>query len=217
MVRRHINVSHSAGPLTGICRSQVDSIKMVNNNGQARRSLMLSSLLERVNCWRNSRSAYDIVICRRRIHCYSKMPGITCGRFHWKSPWCQLILRLKIWNLHPRLEGASGLTDRYLDWESGDISYVIFKAHFDRFVENSLWFCRTLITVTSQWARWHLKSPASWLFSQTFIQAHIKENIKAPRHWSLCGEFTGDRWIPRTKDQSRGKCYHLMTSSCVVY
>ena len=23
--------------------------------------------------------------------------------------------------------------------------------------------------------------------------AQIKENIKAPRHWPLCGEFTGDR------------------------
>ena len=30
----------------------------------------------------------------------------------------------------------------------------------------------------------------------TFIQAQIKENIKAPRHWPLCGELTGDRWIP---------------------
>ena len=28
-----------------------------------------------------------------------------------------------------------------------------------------------------------------------------KENIEAPRQWLLCGEFTGDRWIPRTKDQ----------------
>ena len=27
----------------------------------------------------------------------------------------------------------------------------------------------------------------------------MKGNIKAPRHWPLCGEFTGDRWIPRTK------------------
>ena len=25
----------------------------------------------------------------------------------------------------------------------------------------------------------------------------MKENIKAPRHWPLCGEFTDDRWIPR--------------------
>ena len=31
----------------------------------------------------------------------------------------------------------------------------------------------------------------------------MKENIKGPRHWSLWGEFTGDRW----------KCFHLMTSS----
>ena len=31
---------------------------------------------------------------------------------------------------------------------------------------------------------------ASRLFTQPFIQAQIKENIKAPRHWPLCGEFT---------------------------
>ena len=30
----------------------------------------------------------------------------------------------------------------------------------------------------------------------------------------VCGEFTGDRWIPRTNGQWRGKCFHLMTSSC---
>ena len=29
------------------------------------------------------------------------------------------------------------------------------------------------------------------LFTQPFIQAQIK-NIKAPRHWRLCGEFTGE-------------------------
>ena len=39
------------------------------------------------------------------------------------------------------------------------------------------------------------------LFTQPFIQAQIKENMKAPRHWPLCGELTGDRWIPRTKGQ----------------
>ena len=50
----------------------------------------------------------------------------------------------------------------------------------------------------SWWARWRLKSPASRLFTQPFIQAQIKK-IKAPRHWFLWGEFTGDRWILRTK------------------
>ena len=41
-----------------------------------------------------------------------------------------------------------------------------------------------------------------------------RRSMKAfPRHWSLCREFTGDRWIPRTKGQLRGKCFHLMTSS----
>ena len=64
-----------------------------------------------------------------------------------------------------------------------------------------------------------LKSPASRLFTQPFIRAQIKENIKAPRHWPLCGGFTGDRWISRTNGQLRGKCFHLMTSSwwCLCY
>ena len=40
------------------------------------------------------------------------------------------------------------------------------------------------------------QSPASRLFTQPFIQAQIKENIKALRHWPSCGEFTGDREFP---------------------
>ena len=58
-----------------------------------------------------------------------------------------------------------------------------------------------LIPMTSKWAQWRLKSPASRLFTQPFMQTQVKENIKAPRHWPLCGEFTGDRWIPRTNGQ----------------
>ena len=34
-----------------------------------------------------------------------------------------------------------------------------------------------------------------------FAHALIKENIKAPRHWPLWGESTGDQWIPLTKGQ----------------
>ena len=42
---------------------------------------------------------------------------------------------------------------------------------------------------------------SSRLFTQPLIHAQIKENIEAPRHWPLCGEFTGDRWMPHTKVQ----------------
>ena len=60
---------------------------------------------------------------------------------------------------------------------------------------------RPYITMTSWWARWRLKTLASPLFAELLVQAQIKENIKAPRHWPLCGEFTGDRRIPHTKGQ----------------
>ena len=79
-----------------------------------------------------------------------------------------------------------------------------------------------LITITSKWARWPFKSPASRSFTQPFIQAQIKENIEATRHWPLWGEFTGDRWIPLTKasdDENvsiwwRHHVYRHMASIC---
>ena len=45
--------------------------------------------------------------------------------------------------------------------------------------------------------------PHDCLLNRLF-KAQIKENIKASRHWPLYGEFTGDRWIPRTNGQLRG-------------
>ena len=54
------------------------------------------------------------------------------------------------------------------------------------------------------------------VYSAVYSDADQK-NIKAPRHWPLCGEFTGDRWIPHTNVQYRGKCFHLMTSSWIEY
>ena len=68
-----------------------------------------------------------------------------------------------------------------------------------------------IITMMSSWARWRLKSPAFRLFTQPFVLAQIivlvqiKENIRAPCHWSLWGKFTVDWWIP-----------HTMMSSCLV-
>ena len=69
------------------------------------------------------------------------------------------------------------------------------------------------ITMTSWWARWRLKSPASRLFTQPFVQVQIKKTSKL-RVTSLCegnspvtGEFPAQR-------ASNGKCFHLMTSSC---
>ena len=51
------------------------------------------------------------------------------------------------------------------------------------------------------------------VYSSVYSVADKKKNIKFPRHWPLCREFTGDRWIPRINGQLRGKCFHLMTSS----
>ena len=86
--------------------------------------------------------------------------------------------------------------------------------------------------------RLRLKSPATWLFTQSFIRAQIKKIIKAPRHWPLCGEFTGTGEFPtqrvsnaenvsiwwRHHDVSRQMCIglvyfrsHKNSQCCVLY
>ena len=42
--------------------------------------------------------------------------------------------------------------------------------------------------------------PYDCLLSRLF-KTQMKENMNDPRHWPLWWEFTGDRWIPRTKGQ----------------
>ena len=59
---------------------------------------------------------------------------------------------------------------------------------------------------------------ATQISSLTIVYSTVYsgENNKAPRQWPLCGDFTGDRWTPRTNGQSHTKCFHLMTSSWVT-
>ena len=52
----------------------------------------------------------------------------------------------------------------------------------------------------------------SQVFTQPYVQAQVKENIKAPCHWPLRGEFTRNWWILRTQGQLLGKGFDLMTS-----
>ena len=48
------------------------------------------------------------------------------------------------------------------------------------------------IRVTSLWAWEHLKSQVSQLLAPPFVEAQIKKDIKAPPHWPLWGESTGN-------------------------
>ena len=75
-------------------------------------------------------------------------------------------------------------------------SYILYTARKFESSWHQLrhrWHHRLLfITVTSQWGPWRLKSPACRWFAQPFVQAQIKENIKAPRPWLFRGIH---RWL----------------------
>ena len=56
------------------------------------------------------------------------------------------------------------------------------------------------------------QQPHDCLLNRLFMRRSKKTSML--RVTGLCeGKFTGDRWIPRTKGQWHGKCFHLMTSS----
>ena len=62
----------------------------------------------------------------------------------------------------------------------------------------------------------------SRLFIQSFVQAQIKENIKAPHQGFFLGESTYDRWIPLTKGENvfflwRHHARGRISITCTVY
>ena len=62
---------------------------------------------------------------------------------------------------------------------------------------------------------------ASQITSLTVVHSTIYSNADQRKHQSSASlafvwGIHRDRWIPRTKGQLRGKCFHLMTSSCGV-
>ena len=82
-------------------------------------------------------------------------------------------------------------------WCRTDVLSGLFWVHCSNIAQAKLIFVDNfnhyndviMTTIASQ-------SPASRLFTRPFIQTQIKENIKAPRHWPLCGEFTGTGAFP---------------------
>ena len=64
-----------------------------------------------------------------------------------------------------------------------------------------------------------MSAMASQITSLTIVYSTIysgvdQRKLQSSASLAFCVEFTGDRWIPRTDGQLRGKCFHLMTSSC---
>ena len=60
---------------------------------------------------------------------------------------------------------------------------------------------------------------ASQITSLTVVYSIVYSDADERKHQSSASlafvwGIHRDRWIPRTKDQLRGKCFHLMTSSC---
>ena len=62
-------------------------------------------------------------------------------------------------------------------------------------------------------------TPLQWLFTRSFIEAQIKENIKAPRHWPLCGEFTGTGEFPaqRASNAENGSIWWRHHAICYPF
>ena len=90
-----------------------------------------------------------------------------------------------------RLDGQTGghRQWQYLLWYLLTVCYTLFCYGF---IITSSWVDMIILPMFSHCsdvikAPWCLQSPTSPLFTQPFIQAHIKESIKAPRHWTFEG------------------------------
>ena len=79
-----------------------------------------------------------------------------------------------------------------------DMHWGIIKSSGNQFLDAYLRFCAKTKSADSHYSDIIMSDMASKItgipFTQPFVQAQIKENIKALCHWPLWGEVTGDQW-----------------------
>ena len=106
------------------------------------------------------------------------------------------------------------------------------------YISESSWetLCRTWITISGKlpvgpqaipWTIIHyddviMTTIASQITSRTSVYSTVYSDPDQRKHQSSASlafvwGIHRDRWIPRTKGQLRGKCFHLMTSSCRIW
>ena len=105
--------------------------------------------------------------------------------------------------------GTGKIYQYYRDDKNSAGNYILNQLTYKFLCEELIKAISPNITAAPYLARWRLKAQGSRLFTQRFIQAQVKENIKTPRHWPLWGEFTSDQfsrdetWIS-VKDDPNG-------------
>ena len=94
-----------------------------------------------------------------------------------------LLLIVVIWHVRDSYDNSSKLFD--LHWSNHTKAPISVRQSWRISIHWSHYIDVIMTTVASQ------ITILTVVYSRLFIQAQINENIKAPRHWPLCGEFTG--------------------------
>ena len=133
------------------------------------------------------------VNCHRKITLVLTMQNVIMPilnlRFCWKH-------QIYTWYHGIQVLCISNFYRRRLNRFQWQIEWIVFK-HYDDVIMTMLASQITSLTV---------------VYSIVYSGVNQRKH-QTPRHWPLCGKFTGDRWISRTNGQLREKCFHLMTSS----
>ena len=80
---------------------------------------------------------------------------------------------------------------------------------------------RVTIDIPSHYNAVIMTTVASQITSLTVVYSTVYSDADQRKHQrsaslAFVRGIHRDRWIPRTKGQLRGKCFHLMTSSCIT-
>ena len=101
-----------------------------------------------------------------------------------------------------------------IGWLSRNFRFNLLRYYIQHFNNNG-----------RKWIRYHyndviMTTMASQITTLTVVYSTVYSDADQRKHQSSASlafvwGIHRDRWIPRTKGQSRGKCFHLMTSSCL--
>ena len=109
----------------------------------------------------------------------------------------RFFIKLQNWHIPSYPTALTLIFLRKIAWKTREKGYhnMVYGALFIQRALYRIHYCDVRMCVV-----------ASQITSLTIVYSSVysdadKKTIKALRHWPLCGEFTGDRWVPRTNGQ----------------
>ena len=140
----------------------------------------------------------------------------------WSFIHALILIRVKLTSVNNQVPGLMFYLDSHIPWSGVTLCWLEQDSYNSRHRTSNIELTQDIshASTSHHYDDVIMTTIASQITSLTIVYSTVYSDADQSKHQSSVSlafvwGIHRDRWIPRTKGRLRGKCFHLMTSSCV--